>query len=194
MKRLGLRRILGEVQRCAHVKGEPGSLPMASQLNKEYPMTLQQFRNCRRTKWTTATAALALVILLLGATPATADAASYQAHDYIKQSASTTGAAATCQLRTFASNYYDGPNSARITCQLSDTLADSRPVYVEWWQDYFAHRRMHNAQGPGTTVTVYDNRSAGGAYFIVYFKVCRGVQLGTVGTPNCSATMSWRVY
>jgi hypothetical protein len=104
-------------------------------------------------------------------------------------SASTTGAAATCSLQTRATIIHD--DTAQIDCQLSDTLADSHSVYVEWWQDGFGHIQLPNTSGSGSTIAVEDARFNGdGSFQTAYFKVCRNIQLGF---DNCSSTMSWSI-
>jgi hypothetical protein len=148
----------------------------------------QRFKAYLRTKWAITAATLTLLITLVGVTPTAAGAASFSS-----QYASTTGAAASCSLSTWDRypNQYWHNNMAQITCRLSDTVADSRSVYVEWWQDGFGHVRLSNTQGSGTTITVSDTRyNYDGSFGTAYFKVCRKVNYGT---DNCSGTYSWRI-
>jgi hypothetical protein len=149
----------------------------------------QRFKAYLRTKWATAITALALMLILLAATPAAAGATSYPS-----QYASTTGASASCSLETW--DAYPGRNPrnqyARITCRLSDTVADSRSVYIQWQIDAFAPVRLSNTQGSGTTITVSDTRyNYDGSIRNAYFKVCRKVNYGI---DNCSGTRTWSVY
>lgn len=118
---------------------------------------------------------------------------SNQAHaatTYPPQTASTTGAAATCSLTTWATHIQH--DTAQISCQLSDTLGDSHSVYLEWWQDGFGHIRFNNSDGHGKTIPVTDARiNYDGSFGTAYFKVCRDIQLGR---DNCSVTYSWSLH
>ncbi len=110
--------------------------------------------------------------------------------NYYSKSASTTGAAATCDLITYKTVIHD--DTAQLTCSLSDTSDDGDEVYVEWWQDGFGHIQLHNYDGAGTTITVQDARFNGdGSFQTIYFKVCRDISLWP---DNCSSTKSWTVH
>jgi hypothetical protein len=60
----------------------------------------------------------------------------------------TTGAAASCTMRSWTAQIHD--QNADISCDISDTLGDSHSVYVEWWQDGYANKkRLTNHDGVG---------------------------------------------
>jgi hypothetical protein len=106
---------------------------------------------------------------------------------YPSQTASTTGAVATCSLTTSADRIHD--DTAQIECDLKDTKADGDAVYVEWWQDGFEHTQLRNSLGNGHTIYVVDtNINGAGSFETAYFKVCRDISFWP---DDCSSTMSW---
>lgn len=103
-------------------------------------------------------------------------------------SRSTTGDAATCTMKSWAGAIHD--QNASISCDISDTKADSHSVYVDWWQDGYAKVRLTNHDGSGHTTHSYDARTNGdGSFETLYWHVCRDVQWGG---DNCSSTVSHR--
>lgn len=101
---------------------------------------------------------------------------------------STTGASASCTMRSWTAEIHD--QNADISCDISDTLGDSHSVYVDWWQDGYAKKRLTNHDGAGHTTHSYDSRyNPDGSFGTLYWRVCRDVQLGD---DNCSRTISHR--
>lgn len=101
---------------------------------------------------------------------------------------STTGAAASCTMRSWAAEIHD--QNADISCNISDTLGDSHSVYVDWWQDGYAKKRLTNHDGSGHVTQSYDARyNPDGSFGTLYWRVCRDVQFGN---DNCSSTVSHR--
>ena len=130
-----------------------------------------------------AVAAIAILPLVVGGP---ADALT----NYPTEHNSTTGAQADCDLITYITYVHD--DTAQITCDISDTLADGDSVYVEWWQDGFGHVQLKNENGSGTTVHRVDARfNPDGSFETVYWKVCRDISFYP---DNCSSTKQWVVH
>lgn len=131
--------------------------------------------------------------LLLIATAVSASA--HPSDNHWKNSRSTEGASATCDMWTEKYNVGPPDQLARIKCQLSDTLNDDDAVYVEWWQDGFGHIKMWNT-ADCCTHTVCDpdcsgtnwRYNGGGSFGTLYWKVCR--DKGFPASDNCSSTVS----
>ena len=81
-------------------------------------------------------------------------------------------------------------NHASITCDLTDTEADSSPVKVEWWQDGWAAVDLWNRDGRGSTKTVTDARTEGDPFQTLYFKAC---VYNNILPNSCSKTVSWKI-
>lgn len=113
-------------------------------------------------------------------------------HYYPSQSASTTGAKATCSLISWKKvSYLSRDDTAQITCSISDTQDDGHQVYVKWWQDGYGDVHLTNSQGSGTTVTLSDARyNPDGSFGTAYWQVCRDIRLGR---DNCSDKKSWSI-
>ena len=88
-------------------------------------------------------------------------------------------------MRTFNDLVRD--QIAQIDCSIKDTSADSKSVYVEWWQDGYGKVKLKNTSGSGSTVYRTDTRENGdGAFGTLRWRVCRDVSLSP---DNCSTTV-----
>jgi hypothetical protein len=123
-------------------------------------------------------AALSLAGIIGTALPAYAD-------NFPPDTRSTTGASATCTMSTRDGRVHD--QFADIDCNIRDTLADRKSVYVEWWQDGFGKVRLSNNAGSGQTVRRRDSRfNPSGSFEHLYWRVCRDIPLFP---DNCSGTV-----
>jgi hypothetical protein len=116
---------------------------------------------------------------LIGATANPAGA------DWIWQpeTGSTTGAEATCQVRTETRYVHD--DIAQINCAITDTQADGDAVYVAWKQDGYATISLYNRQGNGWTTYHEDRRyNPDGSFFHLRWRICRDRQAPF--SDNCS--------
>jgi len=98
-------------------------------------------------------------------------------------------ARATCTVFTFADRIHD--DIAEIDCDLTDSLADSHSVYVEWSQDGFDERRLENHDGAGSTLFVSDAlQNLDGSFQRIRWHVCTDVQFGG---DDCSDDVSYEL-
>jgi hypothetical protein len=106
--------------------------------------------------------------------------------DQYTDTAKTEGASATCTMTSGTS--ISRNDTASISCDLTDTKGDAHPVYVEWWQDGFARKRLPNYDGVNHTSHHDDGKqNLDGGFINLYWRVCRDVQLGP---DNCSDPIS----
>lgn len=99
---------------------------------------------------------------------------------------STTGAIATCKGLTATKVIHD--DTAYLTCDLRDTLADHYSVYIAWHIDGYRDVKLYNKRG-ASSVTHFESGqyNPDGSIGHIYWKVCRDRPLLP---DNCSSLVT----